>query len=63
MVISPFWVIVVPLRACEEESDVMLLFVAKVWLGNGGIVYLAKLSAAILAVEPSLLQTDDGLAF
>ena len=62
MVISPFWVIVVPLRACEEESDVMLLFVAKGWLGNGGIVYLAKLSATILAVEPSLLQTDDGLA-
>ena len=59
MVISPFWVIVVPLRACEEESDVMLLFVAKGWLGNGGIVYLAKLSATILAVEPSLLQTDD----
>ena len=62
MVISPFWVIVVPLRACEEESDVMLLFVAKGWLGNGDIVYLAKLSAAILAVEPSLLQTDDRLA-
>jgi hypothetical protein len=62
VVISPFWVIVVPLRACEEESDVMLLFVAKGWLGNGGIVYLAKLSAAILAVEPSLLQTDDRLA-
>jgi len=62
VVISPFWVIVVPLRACEEESDVMLLFVAKGWLGNGDIVYLAKLSAAILAVEPSLLQTDDRLA-
>lgn len=47
------------LRACEEKPGAMLLFVAKGWLGNRGIVYLAKLSAAILAVEPSLLQTDD----
>ena len=62
MVISPFWVIVVPLRACEEESDVMLLFVAIASLGKGGLVYRARLSAAILAVEPSLLQTDDRLA-